>query len=214
MRVLIVDDHPVFGKALNDLVLSQRPDTQVHHAVSAGEMLLALKQGQGFNIVFLDLFLPDAVGLVALKTLRRHSPLMPVVVISGDDSLEVVEGAYAFSVLGYISKRMPFEAMSSAVGNYLEISFKTPLVQPSQPTTNADSSPSQPELASIYDLTPREYEVASQMGKGRSNKNIADILSIADGTVKQHANRIFRKMGVGTRSEAIAIIAKLGSRQD
>jgi len=211
MRILIVDEQPLFGKALSDIVLAKCPNTNVHHAVNAGEMLLALNQGQEFDLVFLDLVLPDTTGLLALKTLRRHRQNLPVVIISGDASLTVIESAYAFSILGFVSKKVPYKAMNAAVGKYLDIADATPVIGATGQANNFDPVTDHSELASVYGLTPREYEVARAIGDGLVTRDIAERLGITDGTVKQHTNRVFRKMSVNNRSEALAIIAKLRS---
>lgn len=209
VRLLICDDHPVVRDGLR-AVLGTRDEFVVVAEVSNGrEMVAAANQLQP-DIVLLDLEMPEMDGVEALRLLRTSQPAARVLVFTAYDTDERILGAIQAGALGYLLKGAPRETLFHAIhtvaagGSLLQGAVQSRLMN----TLRAQAEASQSE--SLESLTAREADVLRLMAEGKTNKEIASALRIAERTVKFHATAIMGKLGATNRTEAVRRAAQRG----
>lgn len=196
--VLIVDDHPLVGEAFELSIRASYPHLDVGRVTSAeAAEIYSKKHGDRIKLVLLDLMLPDVTGYTAVMKLQALLPDIPIAIVSSRDDAHSVAMARTFDVAGYLSKSTPMETLVSAVGAFLrgETVF---------PETSAPPAPVAVDFQKrLATLSGAQLRVLVALADGKLNKQIAHDLDITEGTVKQHLNVIFRKLGVTNRSQAI-----------
>lgn len=198
-RIIIADDHPLFRSALAHAVGKVWPEAAIVEASSAAEARAALEEG-GAEALLLDLHMADSSGLSVLMDLRQDYPALPVVIVSASEEPRVAAAAAQLGAAGFIPKSSSLDAMREGLA----------AVQggdgwfPSGGETGADD-----DLARIASLTPAQRRILAAIRQGLLNKQIAYELAISEATVKAHITAILRKLGVGSRTQAVLLAAKL-----
>ncbi len=213
MRVLLIDDHALVRKGLEQLLQSRG----VEVVASAGsgregiELALALKP----DIILLDVKMPGISGTETLKLLREQGIAVPVLMLTMSREEEDLQAALRNGATGYLLKDMDHEDLVPALQDAMQgnnviakelIGSLTRLVQGQ--TAKPSAKPATSNLLS--DLTPRELEILRHLAEGQSNKEIGRALDITDGTVKLHVKSILRKLGIRSRVEAAVLAVEHG----
>ena len=199
MRILLVDDHPLFIEGIRRIVLQLSEATTIETSGSCEEALELTEGDDDFDLVLLDLNLPGISGLEGLRLLRHRLPASPVVLVSASEDRSIVLNAIEQGAKGYISKASSADIILNALrlvlsgGVYLPLSILDTMNQPAY--ENRSSSDGQ-------SLTPRQTEVLRLLADGRSNKSIAIELDMAENTVRVHVSAILRYLEVNNRTEA------------
>ena len=217
MTFLIIDDHPLVSDALAGVLRQLRPGCQVKQAASAAEALAVLREDSGFDLVLLDLRLPDRPGLELLQQIRRDHLGTAVLVLSGELDRATVQQALASGAAGCIPKSESRDVLASAIGLVLAGgTYVPPMILggadvPAAPPAGANaggvrgrSSPSD------LGLTERQVDVLVLLMQGKNNKLICRALGLAEPTVKNHVSAILRALDVGSRTEAVLAVSRLG----
>lgn len=203
MRVLLIDDHALFRFGVSELL--ERRGIQVE-ALGDGETGLARVLERAPDVVLLDLRMPQMTGLEVLKRLRDAHQAMPVAMLTTSTDERDLIAALQAGAQGYLLKDMEPEELITALKDILAgrtvvakelTGILARVVQGGHEDRRAP--------VAFSDLTPREREILCQLAEGRSNKGIARILGITDGTVKLHVKAILRKLAVHSRVEAAVI---------
>ncbi len=203
MRVLLIDDHALFRFGVSELL--ERRGIQVD-ALGDGEAGLARVLERAPDVVLLDLRMPQMTGLEVLKRLRDAHQTMPVAMLTTSTDERDLIAALQAGAQGYLLKDMEPEELITALKDILAgrtvvakelTGILARVVQGGHEDRRAP--------VAFSDLTPREREILCQLAEGRSNKGIARILGITDGTVKLHVKAILRKLAVHSRVEAAVI---------
>lgn len=190
MKVLIVDDHPLYREGLAALVAQAFPGAQVEQAGDADAAFAALARDPAFDLMLLDLAMPGLDGRAALRRLHVQLPALVVVVISASEDAAAANECIALGARGFFSK----SARRAALACALEAVIDGGVVM--APTARRASS-------SAAGLTPREREVLEHLGQGDSNKAIARRLEISEATVRVHLTAVYRELGVASRTQAL-----------
>ncbi|CAN5351365.1 response regulator transcription factor [soil metagenome] len=199
--ILIVDDHPLVGEAFELSVGAAHPELEVGREASAeAAEAFARLHGSRIKLVLLDLMLPDATGFSALLSLQQLLPACPIAIVSARADAATVALARTFGVAAYLSKAAPVRALVEAVGGLLR----------GEAGSFPETPPPGPAVAGfqtrIATLSPAQLRVLFAAADGRLNKQIAGDMNLTEGTVKQHMSAIFKRLGVGNRSQAILAI--------
>ena len=210
MKILIADDHELFRDGLR-LVLGQfeGPPTIVE-ASDFPEAIAAVQRDADIEIVLLDLTMPGMSwtdGLARLKSLVPAT--VPVIVLSASDDRRHVLQAVNMGAAGFIPKTSSSRVMLSALKLVLSGGVYLPLALLDQGGTDSDGLPVA-DVAALASLTPRQKDVLALLGQGKSNKEIARTLELAEGTVKLHVTAILKSLNVNNRTRAVVAAAHLG----
>jgi len=208
MRVLVVDDHPLFREGLKVVLQDLADETDIVTQAGAEEALAAARAMDDLDLVLLDLSMPGMNGFTAVQRFCREVPGVPVVIISAHEQPADVRRALSLGALGYIPKSTPPQVLLDALrlvlggGVYVPPLFlDTSRTHDAPPAPGADPEPRDGEL------TERQGDVLVLLSQGKSNKLIARELELSEKTVKSHVTALFRALGVVNRTQA-AIAAR------
>jgi DNA-binding NarL/FixJ family response regulator len=208
-RALVVDDHPLMASAVSTAVSAMRIFNRVDVAGSFGNAIKLLESDAACGLAILDLHLGDSPARENLTCMRELFPDVPVLIFSGDTSVEHITMAFECNVRGYVTKSSPMGVLKSAIqlvlagGSYVPAEAVSAVGSWGQPRATLEASEQ-------LRLTGRQEQVFRLLLQGMPNKVIASRLQMAEGTVKAHLNTVFRVMNVRTRVEAILRARDLG----
>jgi DNA-binding NarL/FixJ family response regulator len=206
MKLLIIDDHPVVRHGLCALLEQSLEETTVLTASSSEEGLALAELHGDLDAAFLDLMMPGLTGMSAIKVFGEKHPALPVIVLSSSEDPEDVRRALACGALGYVPKSAGPQTILSALRLVLagEI-YVPPLVLLAAAAAAADTGSPRGGTMAIDDLTARQREVLVLLARGLQNKEIGEMLGLADKTVKTHVTAIFRTLHVINRTQAASL---------
>ena len=200
VKLLIVDDHPLFRDGLAALLQQASPDNIVVQATSAEEALQLVDE-QIIDAVFMDLVMPGLCGEPAIREFARRHPDVPVIVLSSSENPSDVRRVLNAGASGYIPKSATAQTVVSALTLVLSGNIYVPPLLVSAATRAADSAANGGQR-SLTQLTDRQVDVLKYLRDGLSNKEISAHLGIAEKTVKVHIAAIFKTLNVVNRTQA------------
>ena len=212
MHLLLIDDHALFREGLKFLLRGLDEHVLIDEAGSVAAAV-ARADAVPFDLILLDLNLPDVGHLEALATVRAAFPQAPVVVLSGEDDPRMIRATIEHGAMGFVPKSSTPEILIQALrlilahGIYLPVSA----LDSDEPRTGGADSPADPD-ALLSNMSPRQIEVLHCVIQGQPNKLIARKLALSESTVKAHLSAVFRSLGARNRTEAVYAAAKLGLR--
>jgi len=201
IRILIIDDHPVFREGLGSLLASQG-DFELVGQVATGEAAIGAVPRLRPHVVLLDLRLPGKSGMETLLWLRAHAAEIRVLVLTSSESAEEAETLLAAGASGYLTKQVDAREIFSAIREV----HAGEICGAKGVRTAAPAGPP-PGRAG---LTPREVEVLGLVRHGYGNKEIGRTLGISLRTAKGHLAAILEKLGAADRAEAVSRGFELG----
>jgi NarL family two-component system response regulator LiaR len=202
IRILLADDHTVVRSGLC-AVLAMQDDFKIVGEAGDGEEALRLCESLHPDVVLMDLLMPKLNGVAATKAIKERWPQIQVIALTSFKDKEYVEGALKAGANGYLLKNVSAGELVNAVRRAVA---GQPSLSPeaAQVLIQKVSEPAQPGP----DMTGREKEILALMIEGLSNNRIAERLTINQSTVKFHVSNILSKLGVTSRTEAVAIALK------
>jgi DNA-binding NarL/FixJ family response regulator len=214
MKALVIDDHALIRDGLRGVLKELADDADIVEAVDAREAMRLLEGQPDFDLILLDLNLPDRNGFAVLAELRERHPAISIVVLSAFNDRDNVTRALELGALGFIPKSASRSVLLGALrlvfsgGIYIPPDILPPReATPGEARAGAGERPSSPRDAG---LTERQMEVLALMMQGKSNKAICRILDLAEPTVKNHVTAILKSLKVSNRTEAVIAVGDLG----
>ena len=210
INVMLVDDQNLVRKGVRSL-LELAEDIEVIAEASDGAEAIRMIPEVGPDVVLLDMRMPGLSGLDVLRELSQNDTLPPTIILTTFDDDELVLAGIQYGAKGYLLKDIALAELVSAVKTVAEgRSIVKPavtqrLLKGLEHLKNEFSSLDQPDP-----LTDRETEILRLMAGGYSNKEIANSLGVAEGTVKNHVSNILSKMGVRDRTRAVLKAFEMG----
>jgi DNA-binding NarL/FixJ family response regulator len=197
IRVLVVDDHPVVRQGLRTFLDLQGDMTVVGEAADGVTAVTAALELHP-DVVLLDLRMPGADGASALRAFREQEIPARVLVVTSFTDPSAVVPAFRAGAAGYVFKDIDPPALAAAIravhaGHVLMNADVARML-----AAGSGGGPATPE----GQLTPRERAVLAEIARGRSNREIARVLNVAEKTVKTHVSAILTKLGVADRTQA------------
>lgn len=212
MRVLLADDHPLFREGVKPVLARLEEGVELIEATDFPTAFEAMHQANaldgGVDLALLDLYMPGMDGMAGVAGFRTTFPEVPLVVLSAAEERDQIETLLGAGAMGYITKSSPSEVILSALRLVLAGGVYVP-------PTLLDHAPhaQYPHAAPVHTrLTARQANIMRELAKGLSNREIADVLHITEGTVKVHLASIFKLLGVTNRTEALLTAQKMGLR--
>ena len=194
LKILIADDHQLMIHAIR-LVLEDSEDIEIVGEADSGSKVLPLVGQTSPDLVLLDIRMPGMDGLTVLERLRERYPKVRVAVLSAVDDPSVIQAAFNRGASAFIVKHIDPRDLPAAIRQAIAGAIFQPLGLLERAADVA---------AREADLSKRELTILQALQSGRSNKQIAAELFLAEQTVKFHLTSIYRKLGVSSRTEAIA----------
>lgn len=198
MKILIVDDHPLFRAGFHAVLEQSELEAGVLSVSSVPEALQALQRDGDIGLVLLDIHLRGDDGFNALATIGQRFPTTACIMISGDEQDGVAARAVAAGASGFIPKSFTADEMIAAIQTVLAGNVFVPA------TANPPAAPGPNRL------TLRQLEVIGMLGRGCSNKEIARALDVAERTVKAHVSAVFEALNVRNRTQAVLVAQRRG----
>ena len=211
LRVLIVDDHPLFRQGLRDL-LEASDAVEIIGEAGDGSAAVELALKLVPDLVFMDIALPGGYGgLEATRRIKEALPEVKVIMLSRHAENIYVEQSIKTGALGYVHKDAVYDELLIA----MEAAKKNkPYLSPTvlQPVVNGymQSTPTTQALTLFSTLTPREKEVFKLMVKGRSRKIIAETLNISPKTVDRHRINLSEKLSLYKEIDYVKFAKQIG----
>lgn len=199
-RILVVDDHPIVRAGVI-AALSGMDECSVVAEAANGEEALAAIEVTDVDLVLMDLRMPVMGGVAATKRIRAHHPRIVVVILTTYESDGEILTAIEAGASGYLLKSAPREELLAGIR--AAAAGQVALA----PTVAAALVTAQRQPVK---LTDREREVLALIARGRTNRQVAGELFIAETTVKTHLLRAFEKLGVSDRTHAVTRALELG----
>jgi two-component system, NarL family, nitrate/nitrite response regulator NarL len=210
MKVLIVDDHPVFREGLAALLRQSGLDALVLQAGDVAEAFAFVAQHDDLDIVILDIVLPGMNGLPAVAEFGRLRPQLPIIVLSSSENPQDARRALAQGALGYVPKSANPQTLLGAIRLVLNGDLYVPPLILDETTAVRLAHLGRSAGAGGLTLTDRQIDVLRQLVEGRSNKVIAFDLGLSEKTVKAHVTGIFKSLNVVSRTQAAAVAREIG----
>lgn len=203
MNILIIDDHRIFSAGLEFLLDAISDDNQINTEVSCDDAIRNNVDENTPNLILLDYNLPNSYGGQSLSLIKKAFPEAIVVIISSEESHEIIHAMIESGAAGYIPKSSEPKLLEHALNLVLAGGIYLP-------PQAFDTMGRRIQVADTKTLTERQVQVLKCAVSGKANKVIARELNIAEGTVKSHLSSAYEAMGVRNRTEAVLIAAKYG----
>ena len=199
IKVLIADDHPIVRQGLRQ-ILSGTPDMEVAGEAATAQETLNQVQAGGWDVLVLDITLPDRSGFDILKDLKLGQPQLPVLVLSIHAEEQLAVRVLKAGAAGYLTKENAPGELVKAIrkvvsgGKYISRGLAETLA------FNLDVASDRPLHEALSD---REFQVMQMMAGGKTLTEIADTLSLSVKTVSTYRTRLLQKMNLDTNAEII-----------
>jgi DNA-binding NarL/FixJ family response regulator len=209
MKILIADDHQLLADALAEMVKENEADAEILHADSLDDAMDKMDSDGAVEIVLVDYDLPGMGGVSGLERLRNRHPQVPCAIFSGSEDIGLASSALASGAAGFIPKSMSAPGFFHAI-KLIQVGEKFIPAElyenvASMAAINRVDPESARDFATRMGLSPREVDVIGALVKGISNRQIGRELGVEEVTVKLHLRRIYKKIGVSNRTQAVKL---------
>jgi len=208
IKVLVADDHPAFREGLCRL-LEDEDDLEIVAKSANGEEAVSLAVEMKPDVVVLDVAMPKINGIEAAKRIKEANPNTAILMISAYSYGAYMLDSLRAGAAGYLLKNVPLRELINAIRALSEGKAVFDLKAAGQTLRRLAADKGEIRTG-IEELQSRELDVIKLVAKGMSNKEIATELGISDRTVQTHLVNIFKKLDVGSRTEAVLHALKEG----
>jgi DNA-binding NarL/FixJ family response regulator len=189
MTVYVIDDHPLMRDALTMLVQRVRPGLKVVSVAKLNSLEATVERQGTPELICLDLKLPDTLGLSGVHAVKAKFPNVPLVVVTGSEASECEAACLEAGANLFLEKASPPNSIIEGLRTFLP--------------SPKEEAPAEGSVAAPTKLSKRQKQLILMLDQGLSNKDIADKLTISEHTVKVHFWRLFRRLGVNSRTQAL-----------
>ncbi|WP_118181839.1 response regulator transcription factor RqpR [Paraburkholderia phosphatilytica] len=197
LRILLVDDHIVVRQGVRQLLLDRGIARHVVETDTGSAALMSVSN-EPFDVVLLDISLPDMNGVEVLKRIKRKSPRMPVLMFSMYREDQYAVRALKAGAAGYLSKTVDAAQMTGAIQ---QVAAGRKYVSPAMAEALADYVSFDGEQLPHEKLSDREYQTLCMLASGKRLTDIAETLSLSVKTVSVYRTRLLEKMKLKNNAE-------------
>ena len=203
MKILHADDHPMFREGVRFFLKLLDAQVVVLEASNIQAALDKLALEGPVDLVVLDLQMPGTSELDGFFTIHRRYPSVPIVIVSGLNDPRTIRALLDGGARGYIPKLASSEQLMDGLRRVLrgEVYLPDALFIPESQTAASEEAAA---------LTARQLQILPLLAEGLPNKRIADVLQVAEGTIKQHLKELFRRLNASNRTQAVKEARRLG----
>jgi len=202
IRVMIVDDHAMVRRGLAAFLMAF-DDLELVGEAANGEEVVQLAAAVQPDVVLMDLVMDQMDGAAATRAIRQNYPHVQVIALTSFREELLVRKALQAGAISYLLKNVSADELAAAI-RAAHVGRSTLAPEAAEALVRAAAQP--PERG--FDLTARERDVLELMVKGLSNVEIAESLVVSQSTIKTHVSSILAKLGVASRTEAVALAIK------
>ncbi len=206
MKILVADDHCLFLEGLKYMLHGLYPEVDITGVINGNDAFDALNADIEYDLVILDLKLPNRDGFDLLKSLLERNFLTPILILSSSDDPEDIDLALTLGASGFVSKSFKPDEMKIA----LDTIFSGNIYVPNYGTHGAVATDAKNTWASQHNITPRQLEVLRLVKRGYSNNEISEKIFVTQRTIKAHLEVLFKNMHVKSRTELVQKANQLG----
>jgi DNA-binding NarL/FixJ family response regulator len=206
LRLILVDDHEVVRVGLRTL-LSHHPEFEIVDEASTGQEAVRKALMHHPDIVIMDVRLSGMSGIEACREIKQAAPSIKVIMLTsyGDD--DTLFESIAAGASGYVLKQIGSDELIRSIENVGKGDASLDPTTTSRVFARMREMARKREESAFSQLTEQELRVLSHLAEGRTNREIADILVLGEGTVRNYVSSIFAKLHVNNRAEAAAYAA-------
>jgi DNA-binding NarL/FixJ family response regulator len=213
IRIVIADDQPIIRQGLSFIIEAQ-PDMKVIGEAGDGENAIELIKELDPDLVLMDIQMPKYTGIEATRLIREVNPMVKVILLTTFDVQAYVADGIRAGAVGYLLKDSDTQTLLEGIRAahrgaviYQSMNSAQAMAEAIRqlPQIDVESANFINHSQTYEHLTDKELEVLQYMAYGHRNHEIADLLHISEGTVKTHVHRIFSKLGVSDRTQAVVI---------
>ena len=202
IRVMLVDDHPMVRRGLATF-LKVFDDFELAGEAADGEAAIQLCAQALPDVVLMDMVMPEMDGATATRAIRRQFTKVQVIALTSFKEEGLVEKALQAGAIGYLLKNVSADELAQAI-RAAHAGRATLSPEAAQALVHAATQPPAPG----HDLTERERAVLALTVEGLNNTQIAVKLGVSPSTIKSHVSNILSKLGVASRTEAVALAVR------
>lgn len=206
IKVLIVDDQALIREGLN-MMLSLYEDIELIGEATNGKESIEIVESEELDVILMDIRMPIMDGVEATKIIKKKNPNIKILILTTFNEDEYIFHGLNYGADGYILKDVSSKELVKGIKTVYEGNV---LLQPEVATKVVSAMKSnvfnKSDNVVLKELTPREREIAYLVAKGRTNKEISEMLFITEGTVKNHITKILDKLEIRDRTQLALII--------
>ncbi len=212
MTILLADDHALFRDGMRYVLQQLAEQVEILDADNFQGALKLAEQHPALDLALMDLHMPGSDGVLSVRAFHLRHPDIPLVVVSGSDQRDDIEKVMEYGAMGFISKMTSGKVMLSALRMVLDGGIYVPpqLLQQTIATMDTGTKDKRSRRTNEFGLTARQVEVLRCLADGMSNKDIANAMDLAEGTVKIHVAAVYQVLHVNSRLEAVRTAQRLG----
>ena len=204
IRVMLVDDHTMVRRGLATFLMVY-DDLELAGEAAGGQDALQLCAEVLPDVVLMDMVMPDMDGVTTTRAIRQRFPKVQVIALTSFKEEGLVQNALQAGAIGYLLKDVSADELAQAIraAHAGRATYSPEAVQALARSANEPPTPG-------HDLTERERAVLALMVEGLNNTQIASRLVVSPSTIKSHVSHILAKLGVASRTEAVALAVRHG----
>lgn len=205
IKVLIADDQELIRQSLQ-IVLDSKPDIEVSDVAADGQEVIRCIRKQKPDVILMDIRMPKMDGVQCTKIIKENYPEIKIIILTTFDDDEYVYNALKFGASGYLLKEVSMDELENAIKTVyrgqamINPDIATKVLKLFSRMAKADYTIPVGDKG-VEELTKTEWKIISQVATGATNKEIAEALSLSDGTVRNYLSTILGKLDLRDRTQ-------------
>lgn len=205
IKVLIADDQELIRQSLQ-IVLESKNHISVTDAVANGQEVIQSIRKEKPDVILMDIRMPKMDGVQCTKTIKENYPQIKIIILTTFDDDEFVYSALKYGASGYLLKGVSMDELVKAIEvvhsgrAMINPDIATKVLRLFSQLARSDYSISIQE-SQVNELTKTEWKIIEEVGRGASNKEISETLSLSEGTVRNYLSTILNKLDLRDRTQ-------------